>query len=185
MLVLDLEGRVVSVNGAVERILNAPAKQVKGRSVKELLPAYPMVRLADSGETEVELGIGEGPGLRYYMLTVSPLTDFRGLSVGYLLLLGDVTEQKRAQAQILEQQRSLAKLREHEQLARELHDDLGQVFAFVSVQGQTIHRLLSRGDVATADEYLSRLLEAAREADADIREAIMGLREPSPSMGCC
>ena len=87
-----------------------------------------------------------------------------------------MTEQKRAQAQILEQQRSLAKLHEREQLARELHDDLGQVFAFVNVQGQTIHRLLSRGDVATADEYLSRLLEVAREADVDIRESIMGLR---------
>jgi PAS domain S-box-containing protein len=175
MLVLDLEGRVISLNPAAERILNAPAKQVKGKLVKELLPAYPEKRLVDAGETVNELGIGEGPSLRYYRLIVSPLNDFRGLNVGYLLLLRDVTEEKRAQAQILEQQRSLAMLHEREQLARELHDNLGQVFAFVNIQGQAIHRLLSRGDLSTADEYINRLIEVAREADVDIRESIMGL----------
>jgi signal transduction histidine kinase len=176
MLVLDLEGRVISVNLAAERILNAPAQQVKGKLAKELLPVYPEKRLADSGETEIELGIGKGPSLRYYMLRIWPLNDFRGLTVGFLLLLTDMTEQKRAQAQILEQERSLAMLREREQLARVLHDNLGQVFAFVNVQGQTIHRLLSRGDLSTADEYVRRLLEVAREADVDIRESIVGLR---------
>ncbi len=175
MIVLDNQGRVISLNPSAEQILKAPAKQVKGKLVKELLPAYPEIRLADSGETEIELGIGEGPSLRYYMLIVSPLNDFRGLTVGCLLLLGDVTEQKRAQAQILKQQRALSMLHEREQLARELHDNLGQVFAFVNVQGQTIHRLLSRGDLSTADEYVSRLLEVARAADVDIRESIMGL----------
>jgi len=176
MLVLDLEGRVVSLNPAAERILNAPAKQVTGKLVKELLPAYPEKRLAGSGETEVELGFGGGTSPQYYILTNSLLNDFRGLEVGRLLRLRDVTEQKRTQAQILEQQRSLAMLREREELARELHDNLGQVFAFVNVQGQTIHRLLSRGDVATADEYVGRLLDVAREADVDIRESIISLR---------
>jgi signal transduction histidine kinase len=176
MLVLDLEGRVISLNPAAERILNAPAKQVQGKLAKELLLAYPEKFLADLGETKIELDIGEGLSLRYYMLRVWPLNDFRGLTVGRLLLLTDMTEQKRAQAQILEQQRSLAMLREREQLARELHDNLGQVIVFVNVQGQTIHRLLSRGDLSTADEYVCRLLEVAREADVDIRESIMGLR---------
>jgi signal transduction histidine kinase len=167
---------VISLNPAAERILNVPAKQVKGTLVKELLPAYSEKRLAGSGETEIELDSGEGTNPRYYVLTNSLLHDFRGLEVGRLLRLRDVTEQKRAQAQILEQQRSLARLHEREQLARELHDNLGQVFAFVNVQVQTIHRLLSRGDVATADEYVGRLLEVAREADVDIRESIIGLR---------
>jgi PAS domain S-box-containing protein len=176
MLVVDLEGRVVSMNPAAEKILNTPAKQVKGKPVKELMPACPEERLTNSGATELELSLGEATSLRYYMLSNSLLKDFRGLEVGRLLLLSDVTEQKRTQAQILEQQRSIAILHEREQLARELHDNLGQVFAFVNAQGQTIHRLLVRGDVSTADEYVCRLLEVAREADLDIRESIIGLR---------
>lgn len=113
MMVLDLEGRVISLNPAAERILNAPAIQVKGKLVEELLPAYPEKRLADSGETEIELGFGEGTSLRYYMLTNSLLNDFRGLEIGRLLLLNDVTEQKRAQAQILEQLSRLQKASSH------------------------------------------------------------------------
>jgi len=35
---------------------------------------------------------------------------------------------------------------------------------------------LSRGDVATADEYTTRLVEVAREEDVDISESILGLR---------
>jgi signal transduction histidine kinase len=99
------------------------------------------------------------------------------------LLFRDVTEEKHAQSQILGQQRSLAMLHEREQLARELHDDLGQVFAFVNAQGQTIHRLLSRGDVATADEYVCRLLEVAREVDVDVRESIIGLSTTISELG--
>jgi signal transduction histidine kinase len=74
-------------------------------------------------------------------------------------------------------------LQEREQLARELHDTLGQVFAFVNTQGQTVRRLLSRGDVATADELVARLVEVAREADVDIRESILGLRETLSERG--
>jgi nitrate/nitrite-specific signal transduction histidine kinase len=94
-----------------------------------------------------------------------------------------VTEQRQAQAQMVEQQRALAMLGEREQLARELHDGLGQVFAFVNTQGQTVRRLLSRGDTATADALVDRLVEVAREADVDIRESILGLRETLSERG--
>jgi signal transduction histidine kinase len=63
------------------------------------------------------------------VLEISPLSDWRGLEVGRLLVLRDVTERRRAQAQILEQQRALAMLHERESLARELHDSIGQVLA--------------------------------------------------------
>ena len=62
--------------------------------------------------------------------------------MGHLLVLRDVTERRHAQAQILEQQRSLAMLREREQLARELHDGIGQVLGYASLQwsGAGLHR---------------------------------------------
>ena len=44
-----------------------------------------------------------------------------------------------------------------------------------TLQGQTVRRLLSRGDITTADAYVGRLIEVAREADVDIRESILGL----------
>jgi signal transduction histidine kinase len=176
MLVLDLEGRVISLNPAVERILNAPAKQVKGKLAHVLLPAYPEKRLADPGKTEIELGFGEGTSLRYYLLTNQLLNDFRSLEVGRLLLLSDVTEQKRVQAQILEQQKVQVILEERAGLARELHDSIGQVLATAQLQAEIADELISRGDFAAAQDTLSRLVEVTQSAYVDIQQYLLGAK---------
>jgi signal transduction histidine kinase len=127
--------------------------------------------------------VGSRLETRYYQVEASALNDWRGLEIGRLLLLHDVTEQKQAQAQTLEQQRALAILTERERLARELHDELGQVLAFISTQGHVIQTLLVRGDVSTASSYVARLSEAADEADIDMRESILSLRAPFHGQG--
>jgi len=174
MLVLDLEGRVISLNPAAERILNAPEKQVRGKLVKELLPAYPEKLLVDSGETEIEQSYGEGTSLQYYMVTNSLLNDFRGLEVGRLLLLRDVTEQKHAQAQILEQQKVQVVLEERAVLARELHDSIGQNLAVAQLQAETANELIDRGEIAAAQDTLSRLVEVTQSSQVDIRQYLLG-----------
>jgi len=137
MLVLDLEGRIGSLNPAAERVLGVPASRARGGWIRELLPAYPDEPQANLDGTEIEFNLGSGPELRYYTLAISQLKDFRGLEVGHLLLLHDVTEQKQAQVQILEQQRVLATQNERERMARELHDSLGQVLSYTSFQVET------------------------------------------------
>jgi PAS domain S-box-containing protein len=176
MLVLDLDGCVISVNPAAEKILNAPANQVKGKLIKELLPAYSEQHLDEPGETEIELGSVEGTGLQYYMLANSLLNDFRGLEVGHLLLLRDVTEQKRAQAQILEQQKVQAVLEERAGLARELHDSIGQTLAVVQLQAEAASELIDRGEIAVAQDTLSRLVEVTQSAQVDIRQYLLGAK---------
>jgi signal transduction histidine kinase len=176
VLVLDPQERVASLNPAAEEILGKPSRLALGESVRELLPAYQDGHLSGAGKTVIEFSAGEGSSVRDYTLRISHLRDWRGMEIGRLLLLRDVTEPKRAREQQRQQQKQLAMLNEREWLARELHDSLGQVFAFVNSQGQTIRRLLASGDVATADEYVARLVEVAREADVDIRESILGLR---------
>jgi len=176
MLVLDLEGRVVSLNPVAERILNTTAQQVKDKLVKELLPAYPGKRRADSGGTGIELGFGEGTSLRYYMLTNSLLKDFRGLEVGRLLLLSDVTEQKHTHAQILEQQKVQAALEERAGLARELHDSIDQTLAAAQLQAETANELIERGEIAAAQDTLSRLVEVTQSAHVDIQQYLLGTK---------
>jgi signal transduction histidine kinase len=176
MLVLDLRGRVVSLNPAAERILSAPVNQVQGKLVQDLLPAYPEKRLADPGGTEIELGSGEGTSLRHYMVTNSLLNDFRGLEAGRLLLLHDVTEQKRAQARILEQQKVQAAMEERAGLARELHDSIGQVLAVAQLQAETANELVDRGETAAAQATLSRLVEVTYSAQVDVRQYLLGAK---------
>lgn len=185
MLVLDPVGRVTNLNPAAEGILGVSAKRAAGRPIRDLLSPYADVDkpLEAMVVDQTEVCLGTGAESRYYRLEMAPLKDWRGLVMGRLLLLHDVTEQKLAQAQMIEQQRAVAMLQEREQLARELHDSLGQVFAFVNTQGQAVRRLLSRGDVETADAYVGRLVDVSREADVDIRESILGLRATLSEQG--
>ena len=185
VLVLDPQGRVAGANPAAEEIVGASGKRLLGRPFQEVLPAWagaPAALQTPWGE-RTEIQTGAEADARVYSLESSPLRDRRGLEVGRLLLLQDITAQKQAQQQIVEQQRALAMLYERECLARELHDSLGQIFAFVNAQGQTVHRLLSRGDVAAADACVGRLVEVAREADADVRDSIMALHATPAEAG--
>jgi signal transduction histidine kinase len=96
--------------------------------------------------------------------------------LGHLLLLRDVTAQQQAQAQIIAQQRSLAMLREREQLARELHDGISQVLGFASLKLSAARKLIADGRLDKADDQLTRLEAAIIEAHADVRETILDLR---------
>jgi signal transduction histidine kinase len=178
MLVLDPQGRVTGINPAALAILRAPDGNVLGRRFQEVVPEYCQAdgELPAAEAEPIEIYQEMGVETRCYSLESSLLKDWRGLEVGQLLLLHDVTGQKQAQARLVRQQRALAMLQEREQLSRELHDSLGQAFAFISTQGQTVRRLLNRGDVSTADEYVGRLVEVAHEANVDIRESILALR---------
>ncbi len=189
MLVLDHDGRVTEMNPSAERILGVPASRAKGQLIKELLPAYPDGHLADSDETEIELrlpeehrdSVGDGIDVHYYVLTIAPLKDWRGLEVGRLLLLRDVTAQKQAQAQIVEQQRALATVNERERMARELHDSLGQVLGYAGFQVEAAAKLSRDGQGQAAAAQLDRLSSMIRDAHADVREYILNLRS-APSL---
>ena len=199
MLVLNIHDRIFSMNPAGERILQVDNKSAKGRHIVELLPAYAELQGFGSFANEAEFSIpqqshlkahglsnkrgGAVPvssqadqALRFYHLRISLLNDWRGLKVGSLLQLQDITEQKHTQNVIITQQRAMATLKERESLARELHDDLTQVLAFINTQGQTVGRLLDRNDLSTAKSHLERLVAVARAAEADIRESIRGMR---------
>jgi signal transduction histidine kinase len=182
VLALDGGRRVIDMNPAAERAIQLPLDRAKGRLVGDLLPAH-ADGIGRGAALQTELSLGAPPQRREYTLEVSPLKDWRGVDVGSLLLLHDVTEQKRAQAQIVAQQRALATLQERERLARELHDGAGQMFGYVSLQAQAINKLLGDGHLAAAEGQLARLADVASAAHTDLRESILSLKAgagPSP-----
>jgi PAS domain S-box-containing protein len=183
MLVLDTRQRIVDLNPAAEKILGIPVARARGQPVADVLPAHPglYARLDEQGMAQSEISLGTGHDARQYALQLSPLRGQRGLALGQLILLHDVTEEKRAQAQLMEQQRVVATLQEREHLARELHDSVGQTLGYVSYQVEAARKLLDDGQVAVANAQLARLAGIAQDAHADVREYILNLRAgPSP-----
>lgn len=176
MLVLDTQGRITSLNLAAEQILQVSTRHARGRLVRELIPAYPDGHLDDTGRTVIELNLGEAPDVRDFTLGISLLKDWRGLEVGRLLVLRDVTEPKRAREAQKQQQLLLATLQERERLARELHDSLGQTLAATRLQASTARLLLAQGDTAQTDKCLEQMGEITIAAETDVREYLLGAK---------
>lgn len=72
--------------------------------------------------------------------------------------------------------RALAIEAERQAIAREMHDGMAQVLAFVNTKAQAVELYLGRGEVAVAREQMAELSAAARDVYADIRQGIGALR---------
>jgi signal transduction histidine kinase len=192
MVVFDPHWRVVSMNRAAAGMTGSSARGSRGKLAADILPALGDLagRLAAAPGASFDITLGSGTSARSYEADLSQLRDFRDLAVGYLLLLRDVTERRRAEAQILEQQRALAMLREREQLARELHDGIGQVMGYANLQLESVQGLIEDGEaallsgqpaaagasLAEAANQVTRLSSVVEDAHADVREHILNLR---------
>ena len=183
MLVLDAGQQIVDLNPAAERILGLPAGHARGHPASNLLPGWAEMSasLDDPAKAQPEIRLGTGSQARDYALHVSPLKNPQGQALGHLLLLHDVTEQKRAQTQLLDQERALAMLSERERLAREMHDSLAQVLGYVKMQAQAARDRLAQDQQAAADNHLAHLIAVAQDAHADVREYILGAKSATPA----
>jgi len=76
----------------------------------------------------------------------------------------------------LEEAQLVATVEERERIARDLHDDLGQLLGFLTAKIQAAQELVTSGRASQAREELSGLETATRNLGAQVREAILGLR---------
>ncbi len=173
MIVLDNHNRVVDVNPAARALLEIRAEAVGQDAALALSRAPKLVELArEVGTTDSQI-VFEMTGKSFDART-RPLTDANGASIGRLILLHDITELRRVQERLLEQQGTLAVMQERERLARELHDGLGQMLAAAHLQVSAAKRLLAQGAYARTGELLGQLAETTLAAEQDMREYLLG-----------
>jgi len=78
-------------------------------------------------------------------------------------------------ARIQDELQELAVQRERERIARDMHDGLAQVLAYVNTKSQAVSQLLLDGRIDEARAQLRQLEAAARSVFEDVREAILNL----------
>ncbi|MEI7845208.1 MAG: hybrid sensor histidine kinase/response regulator transcription factor [Chloroflexota bacterium] len=86
-----------------------------------------------------------------------------------------------SQEQLIEQQRSLATLDERERVSRNLHDGLAQAINSIRMQTKAAQTLFARNEDKAANESLEKILQMAGEANTEIRNVILGLRQHQPT----
>jgi len=178
LFVLDLQGRIVDVNPMAAAALGAPEVSLRAKPLTEVMPVDPgfLELPVNEEEAQTDVTLGKEESARHYNLKMRLLRGRHNEVIGRLLLLHEVTEQKRAQTRILEQQSVVATLRERERLARELHDGIGQVVGYVGMQTKTALKWMQERDYEKAESLLRRLVDVANDAHADLRESILGLK---------
>ncbi len=93
-------------------------------------------------------------------------------------LLKSVTDQiglaiKNAQLCQLNQEVTLA---ERERIARELHDNMGQLLGYVNTKAMAVRLFIENGELGSAQKNLAQLEEAAQGLSVDVRKAILDLK---------
>jgi len=120
------------------------------------------------GSTTVgELGVARTPEHGFSVEDVETLTALAGMA-GVAL----------RNHQLRGSLRELAVHAERERIAREMHDGLAQVLAYVSAKSAAVDQLLANGRTAEARTQMGELGAAARSTYVDVREAILGLTTP-------
>ncbi|MFA6809045.1 MAG: histidine kinase N-terminal 7TM domain-containing protein, partial [Eubacteriales bacterium] len=132
VMVMDLQGRVLDINPAFRRIVELNISKKLIITVSELFSKMPELLIAckDCSVDYCEFTKVVGESEKIYEALFSPLADNNGQVIARLVVFHEVTCKKRAQQEFLKQQRKLAALQEREQMARNMHDNLGQVLGY-------------------------------------------------------
>ncbi len=95
-------------------------------------------------------------------------------SLPFSLFVFDVF--RRIQREMVAQNKRLAAMEERERIAREMHDNFGQVLGYINTKAQAARLMCEEGHTEKAHDQIRQLEEATRQLYGDIRDAILGLR---------
>ena len=97
--------------------------------------------------------------------------------VRFLRAMADLAAIEVQKSNLMERDRLAAVLEERERLAREMHDTLAQVLGYLHLKSEVAQAGLAAGDQEKVQKELAEISAVSHEAYADVREAILGLRE--------
>ena len=177
LLIVDEEGYIVALNPAAQAILDGISVEVGGK-FQQLVDAWPALALSDSSlrQQSTEATREYPDGIRHYQINITRLNSAGDHFIGKVVVLKDITGQKQDQTRLLEQQKALAVLTERDRLGREIHDGQGQIWSYLQLELQNVHKMLSSSQIAAADEQVNRLLTITKDLHIDVRESITGLK---------
>ncbi len=189
---VDLGGRIVACNPAYERMLEYGPGELIGRSMLDLIADEDRDRV----RSMLEWVVAEHPAPQPYVVrtftksgrviegevTWNYVRDDRGSVTGLAAVMTDVTDRKRAERAVADEQRLLRQMldlyeRDRQLLAYEIHDGAAQ-----HVTGALFHlqgfEQLRTTNPASAEESIERARQSLTEAAGEIRRLIGGLRPP-------
>ena len=181
----DNTGRYTLVNTRYEELFNVRNAEIRGKTDYDILPqkAADQFRISDSQvlkelrPLQIEEHIQQSDGLHTYLAVKFPIYDESGAISGVCGILNDITAVKKAQTQLRRLSGSIMANQEKERsaIARELHDELGQVLTALRMDSVWMYERLKQTDPKASERALTmcRLIDKNIE---DVRGMAFRLR---------
>ena len=181
----DLKGRYTSVNRAAEKLSGYSREEIIGKHFSNFIaPSHLRYarenlcrKLDQQAETTYEAEIVSKTGRRTPVEISSRLVYENGVPAGVQGTARDISERKQTQEALRLYSRALIEAQETERqrIARELHDEIGQVLTAVRINLQTAK---TARDAAEAARHIEDSIRVTDEALRQIRDLSLDLRPP-------
>lgn len=197
----DVRFRNLEVNPAFEKSSGMSSAALVGKFIEETVPeeiAQAVIakyrRCVAAGKvTDEEITLELPNGIRHYHSSLIPVRDEGGRIHRIIGISRDITERKQAESDLLKSRTELRELtaylqtvREEERtrIARELHDELGQMLTGVKLDAMWISSHLPASQlsgenpdiaskVAAMSQLIDETLDAMRRVAADLRPVML------------
>jgi PAS domain S-box-containing protein len=145
-----LDGIIVSWNTGAQKIYGYTEAEALGKPINIIVPPelpdeenkiLEMVRAGSSIQNFETVRVTKTGKRINVSLTISPIKDSSGRTVGVSGIARDISERKLADAALANVSRKLLEAQEQERsrIGRELHDDIGQRLSLLAVELQQLH----------------------------------------------
>jgi PAS domain S-box-containing protein len=181
----DSKGCYLLVNFRFEELFDVKNEDVRGRTDEEVLPAKVAAQfrqhdfdvLTERRSQQVEERIPHADGIHTYLSVKFAVYDESGHPRGMCSIATDITVAKKAQDQLRRLSGSIMANQEKERgaIARELHDELGQVLTALRMDAVWIQEHLKGRDGKAAERALT-MCHLIDKTIADVRNLAFRLR---------
>lgn len=181
----DREGRYLMINSRFEELFGIKNEEIRTKSDFDIFPKVTAEQfrkndlkvLADVHSTQVAEQVPLSDGIHTYLTVKFPVYDETGGVSGVCGIATDVTALKKAQDQLRRLSGSIIESQEHERtaIARELHDQLGQVLTALRMDAVWLSEHF-KGNDSKASERARSMRGLIDETIEEVRNMAVQLR---------
>ncbi len=195
-------GHVEWINEGYERITGYSLANIAGRRTEEILHGE---KTNSETEAAVRLALDEEKSIRTELLsyrkngeefwnelTIQPMYDADNTLTGYMGIIADVTERKSAENKLKANQVKLSSLtahlqkvreRERQDIARGIHDELGQVLTALKMNIKLLQRdITGQEECLNRDSLLSELDSLSQMVDESVKSSKRIIKDLRPEL---
>lgn len=186
VIVLDEDGEITFINGAACRFFGIDPEQAAGTPLAARIPGLDWASLAKPGKSvsrDLEIFYPDNRYLNFYLSPIKP-EESASDTVGWVMLVRDLTTTRREAEQTLESERLNALTLLAAGVAHEIGNPLNSLDIHLQLMSRKL-RKLPPGDRGPLEEHLNTARSEIQRLDTILRQFLQAIRPTTPHRERC